>query len=1456
MPRYYTPKAAIRFANQDAVAFKKLAMTVETVIHCVSDHGLQGTFYSGVIRYRRDDWKRYTVVWLYGDSVGSDTQDFVQPSISDVSCSTYYENYRITSPAVSDQLALTGSNFVSGTAVYLEDRLTPSTFVSRNYIIVSPTGWFGEQANVPITVVRPDYRSSTNDSLLSYEYRPTVTSLSQTGSYIDGGVAIGLNGTRFKDNSNVSFSSGTGTWWSDNFTRENSVHAGFFSPAVPATGIYALHVESPSGLTSQQSVNVTVSYHRPEITALLPFNTGSIAGSTPIAVVGSYFLAGATVLFDGLPVLSQSDATPTLIDVLTPPHAVGNIGVTVTNPQDGQVSLPYSYAYVIPLPTITDARFSGTTVSTQKTGSAGSILYITGTNFTGSDALMTVGKVTIVSGAFISASTIFTINGPTEIQYEIGVLVPSSRYDVEVSNSAGTAYLSQAFEYQDFPVVLSVLPVSGTTAGGLPVSVTGRPFYSAGASQVKFSGVLGANQLYFNPTQISAQTPPATNQDGERVEVSVQNFGSLEGGLANAFEYVPFPTASSVSSPAGPGRVAAETGGTLYLNGTRLMASSGGALGTVITTDFEASIPTSFINSTRVSFNVQPHAAAFCALTATNRNIATGDPLALAIEYVNTPTITSLSPSAVVYTGGTTVGVTGTNFINSTDTVVMVGTTEVAATVVNPTHLTFVVPSLVANTYAITVKNRQTTISNAVNLQLIAQPTISSLSTVQGVNTGNTYVVVNGSGFLSGTTAVFSGRTFPGGGTLAVSYISPTQISFYTPATSDVRGYATLTVSVLGLTAVATNAFFYEQQPTISTLSPTTALAAGSTTVSVTGSGFVNGITTIDVDSVTVANTFVNTSLVTFVAPAHAIGGPFPVKAANTFLSSTVNTLRYAALPPPAITYIQVGSILCDTSDQAKWSTAGGAAHPSSWTDKLLGTNFTAGDTLVVVPYDTGAPMYPAFTFVNSTEIWFSMPAYPNSTQGYLYLTNVNGTSNYGIFRWNRVPTVSSLTPDIGWYNADQVITVNGTNFVNGQTFVFTDPGFITRVPATVVNSTLLYFTLPTAGNPSTDRTVKNMWVANSTSMGGEAYVYTGLYKTVNPPYVTLIDPNTALTDGTTYLNTYASDNTYMATQVHIFQYDSGVWTDLGLTNLAGTYVADLRLAPARAAGTSYRALGYTANNGTQILGLNKPFTYYVAPPLTVTLTNTYSDASIGKPDGYMGSVLVTTSPRLYAAIAGGVAPYTALLELVSTDPASTGPAVALQYALSGWTYNARGYGTISYGDEDIWNLTTYRWKVTDNVGTIVYSSNVQIQYEIYPNSFGPTCVIPTTPILMAGGTSKLAGEISVGDTVLTYPEAAGSTELVEAKVTHASSNQNRTVRVEFTDGRSLVCSYNHRLATRDGWLEAEQLFSGRVVLGTVPGTVSRVTPNGVREVIKLTIAGAKTYISDGLLSHNEKIGP
>jgi hypothetical protein len=60
MPKYYTPKTAIRFANQDQAALRSMAQTVETTVQETSDKAEVAQDFSGVIRYRRD-FRNYLV---------------------------------------------------------------------------------------------------------------------------------------------------------------------------------------------------------------------------------------------------------------------------------------------------------------------------------------------------------------------------------------------------------------------------------------------------------------------------------------------------------------------------------------------------------------------------------------------------------------------------------------------------------------------------------------------------------------------------------------------------------------------------------------------------------------------------------------------------------------------------------------------------------------------------------------------------------------------------------------------------------------------------------------------------------------------------------------------------------------------------------------------------------------------------------------------------------------------------------------------------------------------------------------------------------------------------------------------------------------------------------------------------------------------------------------------------
>jgi hypothetical protein len=133
----------------------------------------------------------------------------------------------------------------------------------------------------------------------------------------------------------------------------------------------------------------------------------------------------------------------------------------------------------------------------------------------------------------------------------------------------------------------------------------------------------------------------------------------------------------------------------------------------------------------------------------------------------------------------------------------------------------------------------------------------------------------------------------------------------------------------------------------------------------------------------------------------------------------------------------------------------------------------------------------------------------------------------------------------------------------------------------------------------------------------------------------------------------------------------------------------------------------------------------------------------------------------------------------------------------------------------------------------------------------GGACPAPETPILLADGREILAGDLRVGDRVWTVPEHGGDPGAfhVEAVSVHASER----LRTILTDGRALVTSPRHRLRVPDGWRAVQTFDPGVAIEGLLPGVVKLVEVAEPGPVVKITVGGAHTYVTAGLLSHNVK---
>lgn len=203
------------------------------------------------------------------------------------------------------------------------------------------------------------------------------------------------------------------------------------------------------------------------------------------------------------------------------------------------------------------------------------------------------------------------------------------------------------------------------------------------------------------------------------------------------------------------------------------------------------------------------------------------------------PTVTARSPTSGAITGGTSVIVTGTSFTSAS--AVKFGATAASFVVNSATQITATAPAASLGTVDITVTNPGGTSATSLSDQytyLPPVPTVSAISPTSGPAAGGTSVTITGTNF-SGSGYTTTAVNFSG--TPATSYTvnSATQITATAPA--GTAGTAVdITVTNGGGTSATSSAdmYTYGTAPTVTGVSPASGPAAGSTSVTITGSNF------------------------------------------------------------------------------------------------------------------------------------------------------------------------------------------------------------------------------------------------------------------------------------------------------------------------------------------------------------------------------------------------------------------------------------------------------------------------------------------------------------------------------------------------------------------------------------------------------------------------------------------
>ncbi|MFJ2911882.1 IPT/TIG domain-containing protein [Streptomyces sp. NPDC087228] len=281
----------------------------------------------------------------------------------------------------------------------------------------------------------------------------------------------------------------------------------------------------------------------PTISTINP-SQGPTTGGTTVTLTGTGMTGSTAVRFGSTNATSFTVNSATQITAVSPPHAAGAAAVTVLQPTGNSNSVTFTYV-VAQVPVVTGvAPSSGPT-------SGGTSVTLTGTGFTGATAVTFAG--------FPAAS--FTVNSDTQIT----AVTPAGSAGaavVTVTTPGGTSAPDAFFFYAAPPVLNSVAPAQGPTAGGVVVTLTGSNLLNAVA--VRFGATNAASFAVVSATQITATAPPGTGSSPITVITS--------GGTSNpvAFTYVATPTLTALVPSTGP----TSAGTVVTLTGTNLATTS------------------------------------------------------------------------------------------------------------------------------------------------------------------------------------------------------------------------------------------------------------------------------------------------------------------------------------------------------------------------------------------------------------------------------------------------------------------------------------------------------------------------------------------------------------------------------------------------------------------------------------------------------------------------------------------------------------------------------------------------------------------------------------------------------------------------------------------------------------------------------------------------------------------
>lgn len=573
--------------------------------------------------------------------------------------------------------------------------------------------------------------------------------------------------------------------------------------------------------------------------------------------------------------------------------------------------------------------------------------------------------------------------------------------------------------------IINLSQTSGPVIGNSEITITGSDFsYIEG---VRFGDSECTNVAVVNASKITCTIPAHASG-----AVTVVVYGRVNRSASTSYTYLDSDPSISSFIPA----ISPLNGGiNLSITGSQFLA------GATVTVGGTACTGVVVVSATQISCILPTKAVGSYAIVVTNVDSSTVTSTS-SIAYMVTPTVTSVSPSSGILAGGALLTVTGSNFLAGA--VVTIGATNCPTPiVVNATTITCILPAKATGTYNVLVTNTNNRIGSLSSAFFYRPfPTIAIVAPAKGIPTVGTNITLYGTGFMAGAAVTIGGTACN-----AITVVSATVITCTTPLKAP--GVYDIVITNSDTQFVTkVNGFTYSPPPTLVSVSPDEGALAGDSTLTITGTAFVEGATVLI--GVTPCTN------VSVVGPTTATC-TLPALAAGTYSLTFTNPDTQSANLPLAYTYQDAPTVTSVVAD------SGALAGGTSVT--INGTGFLAGATVDFDGSDCVTGLITPTTIACTTTAHIEAAVT-------VMVTNTDGQSGTlaAAYTYRPAPTVTSVLATSGLQAGGLGVTITGTGFFGSDV----DFAAAACTGVTVVSDTSITCTTPANGPGVVAITVTN----------------------------------------------------------------------------------------------------------------------------------------------------------------------------------------------------------------------------------------------------------------------------------------------------------------------------------------------------------------------------------------------